>query len=36
MWKKEDCIKEYTSKEYAMDNEMKVSLDFEMNVSYLI
>ena len=27
---------EYTNKEYAMDNEMKVSLDFEMNVSYLL
>ena len=27
---------EYTSKEYAMDNEMKVFFDFEMNVSYLL
>ena len=36
MEKKEDCIKEYTIKEYAMDNEMKVFLDFEMNVSYLL
>ena len=27
---------EYTNKEYAMDNEMKVFLDFEMNVSYLL